>query len=93
MKTAYELAMERLGKTSPARALTSEQKKALGELDARYKARIAEREIALQSAIAAAEAGGDLEALEKTREQLATDRRKLQQELEQKKEQIRQQAG
>ena len=46
MKTAYELAMERLGRASPLAKLSEEQRKALAELDSVYKAKIAEREIA-----------------------------------------------
>ena len=34
MKSAYELAMERLNKTAPSVKLTEEQKKELGDLDA-----------------------------------------------------------
>ena len=45
MKSAYELAMERLNKTSPTAKLTNEQKKKLAALDAEYKAKFADREI------------------------------------------------
>ena len=41
MKTAYELAMERLAKAAPATKLTGTQKKQLAELNARYAAKIA----------------------------------------------------
>ena len=51
MKTAYELAMERLGKTAPTVKLTAGQKKQLAELDSQYAAKIAEREIALKDEI------------------------------------------
>ena len=47
MKSAYELAMERLNKASPVVKLTNDQKKRLAELDAEYKAKIADREIFL----------------------------------------------
>ena len=43
MKSAYELAMERLQKTSPSLSLTEEQKKALAEIDSKYRAKIAEK--------------------------------------------------
>jgi hypothetical protein len=89
MKTAYELAMERLGKTSPAAKLSDEQKRALADLDSVYRARLAEREIASKSALAAAEEKGDLEAAELVQQQLVGERRKLQAELEEKKERIR----
>ena len=59
MKTAYELAMERLSKAAPATKLTGAQKKQLAELDSKYAAKIAEREIALRDEIAKAAAAGD----------------------------------
>lgn len=88
MKSAYELAMERLSKNSPTIKLTDAQKKQLAELDSKYAAKIAEREIALNGEIA--KAAGDFEKEESLREQLLTERKKLQTELEEKKEQIRQ---
>jgi hypothetical protein len=87
MKTAYELAMERLNKNAPGVKLSEAQKKELAELDAKYAAKIAEREIALNSEIA--KATGDVEKEESLREQLITDRKKLQSELEDKKELVR----
>ena len=45
MKSSYELAMERLNKTAPAKKLTTEQKQQLAEIDSQYAAKIAEREI------------------------------------------------
>jgi hypothetical protein len=54
MKSSYELAMERLNKTAPTAKLTGEQKKQLAELDAKYAAKIAEREIFLNDNRAAA---------------------------------------
>ena len=85
MKTSYELAMERLNKSGPAVKLTDAQKKALAELDSKYAAKIAEREIALNSEIATA----DRETAKALRDQLALERRKLQSDLEEKKEQVR----
>ncbi len=92
MKTAYELAMERLGRTSPGIRLSAEQKKALAELDTMYRAKLAEREIALDAELSTAAANGDMEKVEKLREQLTDERKKLQAELEEKKERIRQEA-
>lgn len=90
MKSAYELAMERLNKTSPTVKLTEKQKKDIAELDSKYQAKIAEREIGLKSEIAKAAVQGDFESLEKLEQQLAAERKKLQAELEEKKEQVRQ---
>lgn len=90
MKTAYELAMERLNKATPMKRLTGEQKARLAELDSFYAAKIAEREIVLKDELAKVEAGGELEAIEKCQQLLANERQKLQAELEQKKEKVRQ---
>lgn len=90
MKTAYELAMERLAKQEPIVTLTPEQKQEIAELESRYKARLAEREIRAQEAIARAEAQGDFEAAEKARQEFAAERRQLQEELERQKEAVRQ---
>ena len=87
MKSSYELAMERLNKSAPTKKLTETQKKQLAELDSKYSAKIAEREIALETEIA--KAADDFEKEESLREQLVTERKKLQAELEGKKEQIR----
>ncbi len=92
MKTAYELAMERLSKTAPATKLSGAQKKQLAELDSKYAAKIAEREIALRDEITKATAAGDGEKAELLQQQLVNERKKLQAELEEKKEQVRQAA-
>jgi len=90
MKSAYELAMERLSKTSPTVKLTNAQKKDLAELDSKYAAKVAEREIALKGEMDQAAATGDEETLQQLQRQLADDKRKLQSELEDKKDRIRQ---
>jgi hypothetical protein len=86
MKSAYELAMERLNKSAPAVKLSAAKKAELAELESKYKAKIAEREIALNAEIAAA---SDVEKEDALREQLVSERRKLQAELEEKKEAVR----
>ena len=91
MKTAYELAMERLNKAAPAVKLTGAQKRELAELDSKYAAKIAGREIALKDEMA--RAAQDFEKAEALREQLANERKKLQAELEEKKEAVRRAAG
>jgi chromosome segregation ATPase len=87
MKSSYELAMERLNKNAPAVKLTATQKKQLAELDSKYTAKIAEREIALSGEIA--RAADDFEKAESLQQQLTAERKKLQAELEDKKEQVR----
>jgi hypothetical protein len=90
MKTAYELAMERLNKTAPTVKLTNDQKKRMAELDAQYKAKIADREIFLGGKLEQARAAEDFAAIEQLEKQLASDRKSLNAELEEKKEKIRQ---
>ncbi|HXI70527.1 MAG TPA: hypothetical protein VNN22_09250 [Verrucomicrobiae bacterium] len=89
MKSSYELAMERLSKAAPAAKLTAAQKKQLAELDAKYTAKIAEREIALKGEINAANAAGDMEKAGTLQRQLTADRKNLQADLEEKKEAVR----
>ena len=89
MKSAYELAMERLNKTAPTVKLTDAQKREIAELESRCRAKIAEREIALQTEMTAAHAAGDAERAAKAEQQLVSERRKLLAELEEKKDQIR----
>lgn len=93
MKTAYELAMERLNKTSPSVSLSAEQKQQLADLDSLYAARIAEREIALNSEIDEATSAGDFERAQQLREQLVHERKSLRSELEEKKEKARRAKG
>ena len=89
MKSAYELAMERLNKTAPSVKLTEAQKKEIAELDSMYASKIAQREIFLKGEIAKGEMGGDFEAVEQLQKQLASERKALNAELEEKKEAAR----
>jgi hypothetical protein len=90
MKTAYELAMERLGKSSPATKLTDAQKKKLAELDSKYAAKTAEREIFLKDELSKANAKGDWEAVAQLEKQIVSERKSIAAELEEKKEAVRQ---
>ena len=89
MKSSYEIAMERLNKTAPTVKLSDVQKKQLAELDSKFAAKIAGREIALQGEIAKSSAAGDFEKAEALQKQLIGERKKLQAELEEKKESVR----
>jgi hypothetical protein len=93
MKTSYELAMERLNKSAPHIKLTAAQRKQLAELDSRYAAKIAEREIAMKGDIESAASAGDGEKMKQVQEQLVKERKALQVELEEKKEKVRQGKG
>ena len=77
MKSAYELAMERLQKQAPSVKLTDDQKAKIAELESRYKARVAEREIALADAIATAAAQGNFDEIRNLEQQLALEKKRL----------------
>jgi predicted ATPase len=89
MKSAYELAMERLQKTAPSLTLTDEQKAQIAEIDSTFRARIAERELFLKGESSKAEAAGEFEQVESLQRQLAAEIRRLQEEAETKKEKLR----
>jgi hypothetical protein len=92
MKSSYELAMERLGKSAPTVKLSDDQKKQLAELDSKYAAKIAEREIFLKGELSAAAAKGDAEAFAQVEKQMVGSRKALQAELEEKKDHVRHQS-
>ena len=89
MKSAYELAMERLAKDAPVVSLTEDQKKELAEIDSTYRAKIAEREVFLKDQIAKAQSAGKFEEVESLEKQLATEIRRLNEDCEAKKEKLR----
>ncbi len=89
MKSAYELAMERLAKASPTLVLTDEQKTQLAEIDSTYKAKIAEKELFLKDQIQKAENAGNFEEIEKLEKQLTSEIARLRQDCETKKEKMR----
>ena len=91
MKSSYELAMERLAKEEPqdSTPLSEEQKQALAEIDTRYKAKVAEREIFLNKQLLEARRNREREAVEQLQTQLRNERIRLEEEREAAKEKIR----
>ena len=89
MKSAYELAMERLQKASPSLSLTEEQKKELAEIDSKYQAKIAEKELFLKDQIRKAQTEGKIEEVESLEKQLVSELRRLQEKCEVEKEKLR----
>jgi hypothetical protein len=89
MKSAYELAMERLQKESPVRPLTEEQKAALAEVDSLFRAKLAERELFLKDKIAKAQAAGQLGDVLELEKELQYESRRIQEECETRKNRIR----
>ena len=93
MKSAYELAMERLAKASPTVKLSDEQKRQIAELESQCAAKIAERELLLQGEMAKAADKGDTEAFEQLEKQLVSNRKSLRADFEAKKEKVRTNQG
>ena len=89
MKSAYELAMERLQKASPSLSLTEEQKKELAEIDSKYRAKIAEKELFLRDQIRKAQTEGKPDEVDSLEKQLASEIRRLQENCETAKEKLR----
>jgi hypothetical protein len=92
MKSAYELAMERLAKSDPAagKPLSQEQKARLAEIDRVYQGKLAEREIFLKKQLNEALADGKADEYEKIQKQLTGERARLEEEREDEKERVRQ---
>lgn len=89
MKSAYELAMERLEKKAPSMALTNEQKQQIAEVDSTFKARIAEKVLFLKDQIGKAQSAGNSEEAESLQKQLTIEVRRLEEDAEAKKEKLR----
>jgi hypothetical protein len=89
MKSAYELAMERLEKQSPSLKLTEDQRSQLAELDSLYKSKMAEKQLLLADQIRQEQATGKFSEVEKLQQQLASELRRLTEECESKKENVR----
>lgn len=91
MKSAYELAMERLAKSDPetGKPLTAEQKTRLADIDRVYKGRLAEREIFLKKQLDDALAAQKFEEVEKIQQQLASERARIEEEREDEKNRVR----
>jgi hypothetical protein len=91
MKSAYELAMERLAKSDPdsAAPLSAEQKGRLAEIDRVYQGKLAEREIFLKKQLDEAFAGQKADEVEKIQKQLVSERARLNEDRETEKERVR----
>jgi hypothetical protein len=89
MKSAYELAMERLQKQSPARTLTDKQKAKIAEIDIAAKAKVAEQELFLRDKIAGAQAEGKYEDAAQLEQQLVREIHRIHEDAEAKKEKVR----
>lgn len=91
MKSAYELAMERLAKSDPdaGKPLTAEKKSRLAEIDRVFKGKLAEREIFLKKQLDEAWTAQNAEEVDKIQKQLVSERARLDEEREAEKDQVR----
>ncbi len=91
MKSAYELAMERLAKSDPDanRPLSTEQKKKLAEIDRVYQGKMAEREIFLKQQLNTELATQKYTEADKVRKQMAQEKTRLEEERDEEKERVR----
>ena len=89
MKSAYELAMERLEKASPSVSLTDDQRKKIAEIDSIWRAKIAEKEVFLKDQIRKAQNAGKFDEVESLEKQLVAEIRRFQEDSEKKKEKLR----
>src|SRR5262245_29490680 len=88
-KSAYELPTERQQRASPSPSTTAEQKKEVAELDSKFRAKIAEKELFLKSQIRKAQTEDKVDDIDSLQKQLALEVRRLQEECEAKKEKLR----
>ena len=91
MKSAYELAMERLkAKDEPGRKeLTQEQKVEIAKVNDKFSAKMAEREIFLKKQISEAEMAGNFEEVETLQKQLSSELSVIEEDREAAKQAIR----
>jgi hypothetical protein len=91
MKSAYELAMERLSKSDSGsrKPITAEQRSKLAEVDRVYRGKIAEREIFLKQQLDQALSGHNADEVDKIRKQMASEKVRLEEERESEKDVVR----
>ena len=88
LKSSFDLAMERLaGREGQGKSLSDQQKKSIAEAERKAKAKVAELEIMLKSRLA--QAGDDIEKLEKTKSNHQFEIAKIREKAEEEKERIR----
>ena len=86
MKSAYELAMERLEKASgPTKKLSSEQKTQIADIDKIYEARIAELKLSFESRMRTAQSKEEWDAMQA---ELAAKITSLEEQREKEKDKV-----
>ena len=89
MKSAYELAMERLAKSGPVVSVTDEQRAEIWAIDDRFRAKIAERELFLNDLIGKAIGSGNYHEVPELKTQLAREIASLKADCEAAKDKVR----
>jgi len=92
MKSAYELAMERLAAKEPVLQLSADQKQRIAAIEAKCKADIAAKELLLQSELAKTLAAGAAEEAAKIQRQLTDEIRRFEEKREREKDAVRREA-
>ena len=84
MKSAYELAMEKLDKEDPTghQILTDEQRKQIEGIKVKYKAKFAERETFLGGKLLQCEAAGNAQEAAELRLQISRERQRFDEDQE-----------
>ena len=94
IKSAYELAMERLDAEQGAQVtLNEEQKKAMAEIDEEIKSGVAQLEIMGREKMAKAQAAGDLAKLHEAEDEMRREIERTKEKGEARKQKIWDQAG
>jgi hypothetical protein len=91
MKSAYELAMERLSKSEPGspKPVTAQQRARLAEIDRVYQGKLAEREIFLRQQLEQALSGRNADEVDKVRKQIASEKARIGEDREAEKDRVR----
>jgi hypothetical protein len=93
MKSAYELAMERLEQKAPTKKLTDAQKAQIAEINSLYGSKIAEKETFLQGEMVKEKMRGDLAAVAQIQDQLTRELKRIHVEWEEKKAAVHGETG
>ena len=89
MKSAYELAMERLAANEPAVQLTDDQKRRIADIEKKCKADIAAKELLLRGEMEKARAAGEHDQIGQLQKQLADEIRRFEERRDRDKDAIR----
>jgi hypothetical protein len=89
MKSAYELAMERLADSSPQVELSDDQRAELASIDEKFKAKIAEKEVFLGGLINKAKAQYNFEEIAELEQQRTREIARLKEQCDEEKQAVR----